>query len=103
MSVQIFEDGGSGALVRYLLRVTASSAWAGWFVIFVENERRGRTYCLVLSDQLDGGPSVPGLPVSISPSLNAGGTLPPCGRENSPYRHPANIDSISIPGLGGVF
>ena len=23
-------------------------------------------------------------------SLNGGGTLPPCGRENSPYRHPAN-------------
>jgi hypothetical protein len=31
------------------------------------------------------------------------GSLPPCGRENSPYRHPANIDSISIPKLGGVF
>ena len=30
----------------------------------------------------------------------AGGTLPPCGRENSPYRHPANKDSISTPPLG---
>jgi len=27
--VEIFEDGGSGALVRDLLRATASSAWAG--------------------------------------------------------------------------
>jgi hypothetical protein len=33
----------------------------------------------------------------------AGETLSPCGRENSPYRHPANKDSISTPELGGVF
>jgi hypothetical protein len=33
----------------------------------------------------------------------AGGTLPPCGRENSPYRHAANIDSISTPELGEFF
>ena len=41
--------------------------------------------------------------ISISPSLNGRGTLPPCGRENSPYRHPANKDSISTPELGRVF
>jgi hypothetical protein len=35
--------------------------------------------------------------------LNGGGTLSPYGRENSPYRHPANKDSISTPELGGVF
>jgi hypothetical protein len=35
--------------------------------------------------------------------LHRRGTLPPCGRENSPYRHPANKDSISTPPLGGVF
>jgi len=33
----------------------------------------------------------------------AGGTLSPKGRENSPYRHPTNKDSISTPELGGVF
>ena len=33
----------------------------------------------------------------------AGGTLSPCGRENSPYRHPANKDSISTPELGEFF
>ena len=34
---------------------------------------------------------------------NGRGTLSPRGRENSPYRHPANKDSISTPELGGVF
>src|SRR6516165_4856556 len=35
--------------------------------------------------------------------LHRRGTLPPCGRENSPYRHPANKDSISTPPLGEFF
>jgi hypothetical protein len=33
----------------------------------------------------------------------AAGSLPPCGRENSPYRHPANKLTISTPELAGVF
>jgi hypothetical protein len=34
---------------------------------------------------------------------NGRGTLSPRGRENSPYRHAPNKDSISTPELGGVF
>lgn len=44
--VEIFEDGGSGALVRDLLRATASQLGLVWFGILVERERYGRTTCL---------------------------------------------------------
>jgi hypothetical protein len=46
----------------------------------------------------------PRLPVGLNiTKRKCGGTLPPCGRENSPYRHPSNKESISTPELGGVF